>query len=164
MQSIPYLGPLTVSVPGAVDGWHELHERYGRLPMTELLQPSIDYAEQGFPVTEFIADLWQENIESRKDFPGIKEVFMPGGDAPKTGDVFKNPNLANTYRMIAEGGRAIFSACWWLPMLRLNNQKLLFQWWGRNLLKEESKRCGSGSPGGIFFRPTYPIECLLRLL
>ena len=108
MQSIPYLGPLTVSVPGAVDGWYELHERYGRLPMSELLQPSIDYAEQGFPVTEFIADLWQENIESRKDFPGVKEVFMLGGDAPKTGDVFKNPNLANTYRMIAEGGRDVF--------------------------------------------------------
>ena len=108
MQSIPYLGPLTVSVPGAVDGWYELHERYGRLPMTELLQPSIDYAEQGFPVTEFIADLWQENIESRKDFPGVKEVFMLGGDAPKKGDVFKNPNLANTYRMIAEGGRDAF--------------------------------------------------------
>ena len=80
MQSIPYLGPLTVSVPGAVDGWYELHDRYGRLPMSELLQPSIDYAEQGFPVTEFIADLWQENIESRKDYPGVREVFMPGAE------------------------------------------------------------------------------------
>ena len=108
MESIPYLGPLTVSVPGAVDGWYELHERYGRLPMPELLQPSIDYAEHGFPVTEFIADLWQENIESRKHFPGVKEVFTLGGDAPKTGDVFKNPNLAKTYRMIAEGGRDAF--------------------------------------------------------
>ncbi len=108
MQSIPYLGPLPVSVPGAGDGWYQLHERYGRLPMTELLQPSIDYAEQGFPVTEFIADLWQENIESRKDFPGVREVFMPGGDAPKTGDVFRNPSLAKTYRMIAEGGRDAF--------------------------------------------------------
>ncbi len=108
MQSIPYLGPLTVSVPGAVDGWYELHGRYGRLPMSELLQPSIDYAEQGFPVTEFIADLWQENVESRKDFPGVREVYMPGGAAPQTGDVFKNPNLADTYRMIAEGGRDAF--------------------------------------------------------
>ena len=108
MQSIPYLGPLTVSVPGAVDGWYELHGRYGRLPMSELLEPSIRYAEEGFPVTEFIADLWQENVESRKDFPGVKEVFMPGGAAPKTGDVFRNPSLANTYRMIAEGGRDAF--------------------------------------------------------
>ncbi len=108
MESIPYLGPLTVSVPGAVDGWFELHARYGRLPMSELLAPAIAYADEGFPVTAFIADLWQENVGSRKDYPGIKEVYMPGGAAPETGDVFKNPNLANTYRMIAEGGRDAF--------------------------------------------------------
>ena len=108
LTSIPYLGPLTVSVPGAVDGWYELHQRYGRLPMSEILAPSIRYAEEGFPVTEFIADLWQENVESRRQYPGIKEIYMPNGEAPKTGDIFKNPNLANTYRMIAEGGRDIF--------------------------------------------------------
>jgi gamma-glutamyltranspeptidase/glutathione hydrolase len=108
IDSIPYLGPLPVSVPGAVDGWYELHERYGRLPMSDLLQPAIDYAENGFPVTEFIADLWAENVESRKEFAGVREIYMPGGEAPKTGDVFRNPNLANTYRMIAEGGRDAF--------------------------------------------------------
>lgn len=108
ITSIPYLGPLTVSVPGAVDGWYELHGRYGRLPMSELLQPAIDYAEQGFPVTEFIADLWQENVQSREKYPGVAEVYMPGGKAPQTGDVFRNPNLARTYRMIAEGGRDAF--------------------------------------------------------
>ncbi len=108
MESIPYLGPLSVSVPGAVDGWYELHERYGRLPMSELLAPAIAYADEGFPVTEFIADLWQENVESREKYPGVKEVFMPGGHAPRTGDVFRNPNLANTYRLIAEGGREAF--------------------------------------------------------
>ena len=108
MKSIPYLGPLTVSVPGAVDGWFELHARYGRLPMSELLQPSIDYADEGFPVTQFIADLWQENTPSREHFPGYREVFMPGGKPPETGDVFRNPSLANTYRMIAEGGRDAF--------------------------------------------------------
>ena len=108
MSRIPYLGPLTVSVPGAVDGWYELHDRYGRLPMTELLAPAIRYAEEGFPVTEFIAHLWQQNIESRKEYPGVPEVFMPGGEAPRTGDVFRNPALANTYRMIAEGGRDAF--------------------------------------------------------
>ena len=108
MQSIPYLGPLTVSVPGAVDGWYELHGRYGRLPMAELLAPAIRYAEEGFPVTEFIAALWQENVSSRQDFPGVREVYMPGGEAPKTGDVFRNPNLANTYRKIAKGGRDAF--------------------------------------------------------
>ncbi len=108
IESIPYLGPLTVSVPGAVDGWYELHGRYGRLPMSELLKPAIEYAENGFPVTEFIADLWAENVESRKDFPGVREIYMPGGAAPETGDLFKNPNLADTYRKIAEGGRDAF--------------------------------------------------------
>ena len=66
------------------------------------------YAEEGFPVTEFIADLWQENVESRQQFPGVKETYMPNGEAPEIGDIFKNPKLANTYRMIAEGGRDIF--------------------------------------------------------
>jgi gamma-glutamyltranspeptidase/glutathione hydrolase len=108
MSRIPYLGPLSVSVPGAVDGWYELHARYGRLPMPELLAPAIRYAEEGFPVTEFIAHLWQQNVESRKEYPGVQAVFMPGGEAPRTGDVFRNPALANTYRMIAEGGRDAF--------------------------------------------------------
>jgi gamma-glutamyltranspeptidase/glutathione hydrolase len=108
MTSIPYLGPLSVSVPGAVDGWYELHARYGRLPMPELLEPAIRYAEEGFPVTEFIADLWRQNVASRQKYPGVREVYMPGGEAPKTGDVFRNPGLANTYRMIAEGGRDAF--------------------------------------------------------
>lgn len=108
MEGIPYLGPLTVSVPGAVDGWFELHARYGRLPMSELLAPAISYAEEGFPVTQFIANLWQENVESRAEFAGVREIYMPGGAAPKTGDVFRNPNLADTYKKIAEGGRDAF--------------------------------------------------------
>lgn len=105
LESVPFLGPLAVSVPGAVDGWFELHKRYGRLPMSQLLAPAIEYAEKGFPVSEVIAYAWALNLESRKDFAGVKEVYMPGGAAPETGDVFRNPNLTNTYRMIAEGGR-----------------------------------------------------------
>jgi gamma-glutamyltranspeptidase/glutathione hydrolase len=108
MKGIPYLGPLTVSVPGAVDGWYELHERYGRLPMADLLAPAIRYAEEGFPVTQFIADLWAENVESRKEYAGVQEIYMPGGKAPQTGDVFRNPNLAITYKKIAAGGRDAF--------------------------------------------------------
>ena len=108
LKEIPYLGPLSVSVPGAVDGWYALHERYGRLPMSDLLAPAIKYAEEGFPVTQFIAALWEENVESRKEYAGVREIYMPGGAAPKTGDVFKNPNLANTYKKIAEGGRDVF--------------------------------------------------------
>jgi len=76
--------------------------------MADLLAPAIRYADEGFPVTQFIANLWAENVESRKDFPGVREIYMPGGAAPKTGDVFKNPNLANTYRKIAAGGRDAF--------------------------------------------------------
>jgi len=108
IKEIPYLGALTVSVPGAVDGWYELHGRYGRLPMSELLEPSIQYAEEGFAVTQFIADLWQENSPSREQFAGFQEVYMPDGKPPETGDVFRNPALANTYRMIAEDGRDAF--------------------------------------------------------
>jgi gamma-glutamyltranspeptidase/glutathione hydrolase len=108
LTSIPNLGVLPVSVPGAVDGWFELHARYGRLPMSELLQPAIEYAENGFPVSEVIADGWASGTKSRKEFAGFQEIYMPGGAAPKTGDIFKNPNLANTYRMIAEGGRDAF--------------------------------------------------------
>lgn len=103
--SIPVLGPLAVSVPGAVDGWFELHKRYGRLPMSQLLAPAIAYAEQGFPVSEVIAYGWGLNVESRKEFAGVREVYMPGGAAPQTGDIFRNPALADTYRKIAEGGR-----------------------------------------------------------
>ena len=108
LKEIPYLGPLNVSVPGAVDGWFQLHERYGRLPMSDLLAPAIKYAEEGFPVTQFIAALWEKEVEERKEFPGVREIYMPGGAAPKTGDVFRNPNLANTYTKIAAGGRDAF--------------------------------------------------------
>ncbi|MDZ7642919.1 MAG: gamma-glutamyltransferase [Woeseiaceae bacterium] len=108
LDEVPYLGPLTVSVPGAVDGWYELHGRYGRLPMAELLQPAIDYAEAGFPVTEMIADLWQENVESRKQYAGVRDTFMPGGKSPRKGEMFRNPRLAATYRTIAGGGRDAF--------------------------------------------------------
>jgi len=108
MDSVPYLGPLAVSVPGAVDGWFELHAKYGRLPMTELLAPAIAYASDGFPLSEIIADGWAINAKTRADFPGFKETYMPNGKPPAKGEMFKNPRLANTYRQIAEGGRDVF--------------------------------------------------------
>ncbi|HSD68595.1 MAG TPA: gamma-glutamyltransferase, partial [Woeseiaceae bacterium] len=107
-DGIPYLGPLTVSVPGAVDGWYELHARYGKLPMRTLLEPAIRYAREGFPVTEFIASLWQENAPSRSHYPGFQETFMPGGKAPVKGQIFRNPRLADTYEQIAKDGRDAF--------------------------------------------------------
>jgi gamma-glutamyltranspeptidase/glutathione hydrolase len=107
-NGIPYLGPLTVSVPGAVDGWYELHARYGKLPMASLLAPAIRYAREGFPVTEFIAAMWQENAPSRAEYPGFRETFMPGGKAPEKGEIFRNPRLADTYEQIAKDGRDAF--------------------------------------------------------
>ena len=108
MDSIPPRGPLPVSVPGAVDGWFELHGRYGRLPMSEVLAPAIAYAEHGFPVTEYIAFGWELNAQKLKDFPGFAETFMPDGKPPIKGQLFKNPRLANTYQTIANEGRDAF--------------------------------------------------------
>lgn len=108
LDEIPYLGPLPVSVPGAVDGWFELHDRYGRLPMAKLLAPAIRYARDGFPVSELIASGWEANAETRKQYPGFSETFMPGGEAPRKGDVFRNPRLADTYEQIAADGRDAF--------------------------------------------------------
>lgn len=108
LKSIPAYGPLPVSVPGAVDGWFSLHGRFGRLPMREVLQPAIDYAEQGFPVTELVAYYLQLSARRFADQPNFKEVWMPGGKAPEKGDVFRNPALANTYRLLADKGRDEF--------------------------------------------------------
>ncbi|WP_440054278.1 gamma-glutamyltransferase [Pseudoalteromonas sp. T1lg65] len=101
-------GPLPVSVPGAVDGWFELHQKFGKLPMPTLLKPSIEYAEQGFPVSELIAYYLQRSVEARAQYEGFKEVFMPSGAMPKKGEIFKNPALAKTYKLIAAQGRDAF--------------------------------------------------------
>lgn len=107
-EQIPARGVLPLSVPGAVDGWFELHERFGKLPMDTLLQPAIDYAENGFPVTEVIAYYFAQNADILKDYPGFADVFMADGEPPQKGEMFRNPDLANTYRAIAEGGREAF--------------------------------------------------------
>jgi gamma-glutamyltranspeptidase / glutathione hydrolase len=108
LTELPYLGPLTVSVPGAVDGWYELHGKFGRLPMKDLLAPAIDYAENGFPVTELIAMLWEGGVKSRAEYAGVTDTYAPNGRAPKKGEIFRNPRLADTYRQIASGGRDAF--------------------------------------------------------
>jgi gamma-glutamyltranspeptidase/glutathione hydrolase len=108
LDAIPPLGPLPVSVPGAVDGWYELHGRYGRLPMAEILAPAIRYAREGFPVSEVIAYYMASNRRHVEQYPGFAETYMPNGDTPKKGEIFRNPRLAKTYEMIAEGGRDVF--------------------------------------------------------
>jgi gamma-glutamyltranspeptidase/glutathione hydrolase len=105
---IPPRGPLPVSVPGTVDGWFELHGRFGKLPMNELLQPAIRYAREGFPVTEVIAEGWAANAALLKQYPNYADTFMPNGHAPRKGEVFRNPLLANTLAQIAQGGRDAF--------------------------------------------------------
>lgn len=107
-KKIPALGPLPVSVPGAVDGWFEMNKKFGTMKMKDILQPAIDYANNGFPVTEVIAYYMQGNSRSLQRFPGFKETYMPNGKAPEKGEIFKNPRLAKTFETIAKGGRDAF--------------------------------------------------------
>jgi len=104
-DSIPKYGPLPVSVPGCVDGWFELHARFGKLPMKDLLAPAIGYAREGFPASERIARAWRENAKLLAEYPGFAEQFMP---APEKGQIVKRENLARTLERIANEGRDVF--------------------------------------------------------
>jgi gamma-glutamyltranspeptidase/glutathione hydrolase len=108
LLSIPPLGPLPVSVPGCVDGWFELHRRFGKLPMTEVLAPAIRYAREGFPVSELVAHYWERNGEKLKDYENFAATFLPNGRAPRTGELFRNPLLASVLEDIAKRGRDAF--------------------------------------------------------
>lgn len=109
LKEIPPFGPLPVTVPGCVDGWFSLHDRFGKLPMKDILEPTIQYAEEGFPVTEVIGYYFGRSVEYfSKKFPNVKETYMSDGEPPYKGKVFRNPMLANTYREIAKGGRDAF--------------------------------------------------------
>ncbi|MFQ5703999.1 MAG: gamma-glutamyltransferase [Gemmatimonadales bacterium] len=108
LEQIPTFGPMAVSVPGAVDGWYQLHKRFGKLPMAEILSPAIGYARDGFPVTEIIADQWLHGVELHHLRPGFADTFMPSGRAPRKGEIFRNPALASTLQEIATGGRDAF--------------------------------------------------------
>lgn len=107
-KDIPPLGPLPVSVPGCVDGWFALHDRFGKLPMKEVLAPTIAYARDGFPVTELIAHYWALSVPRLAKFPGFTAQFTLEGRAPAKGEIWKNPHLANTLEAIARGGRDAF--------------------------------------------------------
>ena len=108
IDKIPPFGPLPVSVPGAVDGWFELHNRYGRLPMPRVLAPTIAYAREGFPVSEVIAHYFKSNKARIGHYPGFAETYMPDGDVPRKGEMFRNPRLADTLEAIGEKGRDEF--------------------------------------------------------
>src|SRR5262245_26223837 len=110
-ETIPPLGMLPISVPGCVDAWTELHKKFGKLKLSDDLAPAIRYAEEGFPVTELIAFYWHFGLELYKGLPGafLETYTLDGnGRTPAKGDVFKNPALANTLRLIAEKGRDAF--------------------------------------------------------
>ncbi|GAA6205371.1 gamma-glutamyltransferase [Thalassotalea sp. SU-HH00458] len=108
-DTIPPYGMLPISVPGTVDGWFELHNKFGQMPMKSLLKPAIDYANKGFPVSELIAHYWNLSVPRLSPQAGsFKTTFTINGKAPRKGQVFKNPELANTLSMIAEQGRDAF--------------------------------------------------------
>ena len=91
LKQIPPAGPLSVSVPGCVDGWFELNKKFGKLPMSQILSPAINYARNGFPVADEAAYYWAGLKEHYGNNPNINTVYLPGGKAPQRGDIFKNP-------------------------------------------------------------------------
>jgi gamma-glutamyltranspeptidase/glutathione hydrolase len=105
---IPSVGVLPISVPGCVDGWAELHSRFGKLPLAQVLAPAIRHARDGFPVTEVIARSWNGSAELYSKQPGFTEVFLPNGHAPKHGETFRNSALADSLTQIANGGSDAF--------------------------------------------------------
>jgi gamma-glutamyltranspeptidase/glutathione hydrolase len=108
LKEIPAHGPLPVTVPGAVDGWFALHERFGRRSMAENLAPAIAYARNGHPVHEVIAYYWDRSVPRLSKWPGFAGQFTIDGRAPRTGETWRNPNLADTLQKIADGGRDAF--------------------------------------------------------
>lgn len=107
-KTIPPRGMLPISVPGAVDAWSELHKKFGKLKLSDDLAPAVKYAEEGFPVTELIAYYWRLGPELYKGLPGafLETYTLDGkGRTPEKGDIFKNPALAKTLRLIGEKGR-----------------------------------------------------------
>lgn len=105
---VPSRGPLPVTVPGAVDGWFALHGRFGKLPMRQILAPTIRYARDGHPVHETIAHYWERSVPLLAKWPGFREQFTIDGRAPRKGEMWKNPYLADTLEKIARGGRDAF--------------------------------------------------------
>ncbi len=110
LDKIPPYGPLPVSVPGTVDGWFSLHERFGTLPVKDLLAPAIAYADAGVIIPPLIGHYMSRSIRGfeQAGHPNILETYHPAGPIPAAGQIYANPFLANTYRLIAKGGREAF--------------------------------------------------------
>jgi gamma-glutamyltranspeptidase/glutathione hydrolase len=110
VKTMPRDGIHSVTVPGAVGGWWAMHQKFGKLPWKDLFQAAIAYADDGFPVTEAIVEAWstQGEVKKLKADPESARVFLAKGRAPAEGDVFRNPDLAKAYRLIAEKGPDAF--------------------------------------------------------
>jgi len=108
LKRVPFHGPLPWTVPGCVEGWFQLHKKFGKLPMSEILAPAIKYAEDGFPLSELIAWYWRKSVKQFADYKNFQETYAPDGKLLQKGDIFKNPNLANTYRLLAKKGRDVY--------------------------------------------------------
>ena len=106
--TMPQEGIQSVTVPGAVDGWSKLHQRFGRLPWSDVFQPAIYYAANGYPVTEIISAAWGAEAAKLSRDGNASRVYLPGGAPPKVGQVFRNPQMAAALKLIAQQGRAAF--------------------------------------------------------
>jgi len=108
LQYVPAYGVFPITVPGCVDGWFELHGKFGKLPMDEILAPAVRYARNGFPVSELIAHYWQLNVPARQDQPFFLETFTRDGRTPRKGEMWRNRMLADTLEKIGRDGRDAF--------------------------------------------------------
>jgi gamma-glutamyltranspeptidase/glutathione hydrolase len=105
---MPGSGVLSVTVPGVVSGWAELLEKYGSVPMSRIVAPAVGYARDGYPVSEIISGQWRASERKLAADPVTAATFLPNGHPLQPGEIFKNPNLANTLEMIGKGGRDAF--------------------------------------------------------
>ncbi len=106
LTRVPERGIDSVTVPGAVAGWAALHAKFGKLPWKELFRPAIYYAQNGFPVSQFVAAWWQDNAAVLERYGAT--LYLPGGKAPQVGEIFRNPDLARTLQLIADLGPEAF--------------------------------------------------------
>ena len=122
-EKIPAYGALPVTVPGAVAGWSALHNKFGKLPFENLFNNAIDYANNGFPVTELIAYYLERSSSVFKDYENFSSVWMPSGATPKKGEIFKNPLLAKTYQAIAKtNGQSFYEGSTAAEIIKILNE------------------------------------------
>lgn len=108
LRRVPDAGVLSVSIPGCVMGWWELHQRFGRLPWKDLFKPAIDYASHGFPVPEWDSMYWLAYADVLRADAEAARIYLPGGRAPELGQIFRNPAYARALELVASGGERAF--------------------------------------------------------